>query len=98
MVGEGGNLGLTQRGRIEYALGGGRMNTDAIDNSARRRLLGPRGQHQDPARRGVADGDLTLKQRNELLVEMTEAVAELVLKNDYEQTETLASPRRRPPA
>ena len=34
MVGEGGNLGLTQRGRVEYALSGGRVNTDAIDNSA----------------------------------------------------------------
>ena len=57
VVGEGGNLGFTQRGRIEYALrggpsgAGGRINTDAIDNVAGRQQLRPRGQHQDPARR-----------------------------------------------
>ena len=50
VVGEGGNLGLTQLGRVEAALHGVRVNTDAIDNSAGRRLLRPRGQHQDPAR------------------------------------------------
>ena len=50
VVGEGGNLGFTQRGRIEYAHGGGRINTDAIDNSGGRRLLRPRGQPEDPAR------------------------------------------------
>ena len=54
--GEGGNLGLTQLGRIEYALAGGRINTDAIDNSAGRRHLRPRGQHQDPARPARARG------------------------------------------
>ena len=53
-VGEGGNLGLTQLGRIEYARDGGRINTDFIDNSAGRRHLRPRGQHQDPARPGGA--------------------------------------------
>ena len=51
VVGEGGNLGFTQRARVEFALGGGRIFMDAIDNSAGRRLLRPRGQHQDPARR-----------------------------------------------
>ena len=49
VVAEGGNLGFTQRARVEFALAGGRINTDAIDNSAGRRLLRPRGQHQDPA-------------------------------------------------
>ena len=48
---EGGNLGLTQRGRIEYALAGGLVNTDAIDNSAGVDMLRPRGEHQDPPRR-----------------------------------------------
>ena len=51
MVVEGGNLGLTQRGRVEAALNGVLLNTDAIDNCGRRGLLGPRGQHQDPDRR-----------------------------------------------
>ena len=50
VVGEGGNLGLTQEARIEYALAGGLVNTDFIDNSAGRGHLRPRGQHQDPAR------------------------------------------------
>ena len=89
VIGEGGNLGLTQRGRIEYALAGGRLNTDAIDNSAGvdcsdhevniKILLGP----------VVAEGDLTTKQRNELLEAMTDAVGAAVLKDNYEQTETL---------
>ena len=52
VVGEGGNLGLTQRGRIEAAQRGVRLNTDAIDNSAGVDTLRPRGQHQDPARPG----------------------------------------------
>ena len=50
VVGEGGNLGLTQRGRIEFARAGGRINTDAHRQLGRRGLLRPRGQHQDPAR------------------------------------------------
>ena len=76
VVGEGGNLGLTQLGRIEYALAGGRINTDAIDNSRRRRHLRPRGQHQDPARPGRARrASSTAEQRNALLAEMTDEVA-----------------------
>ena len=90
VLGEGGNLGVTQRGRIEYALAGGRVNTDAIDNSGGvdcsdrevniKILLGA----------VVEDGDLTEKQRNELLVEMADDVAALVLQDNYEQTETLS--------
>jgi len=89
VVGEGGNLGLTQRARIEYALGGGRLNTDAIDNAAG---VGSSDQEVnikillDAA---VAGGDLTVKQRNALLADMTERVSELVLKDTYEQTETI---------
>ena len=52
IVGEGGNLGLTQLGRIEFAAAGGRVNTDAIDNSGGVGLLGPRGEHQGAAERG----------------------------------------------
>ena len=90
VVGEGGNLGLTQRGRIEYALAGGRIYTDAIDNSAGvdcsdhevniKILLGG----------VVADGDMTEKQRNELLAEMTDDVARLVLRNNYRQTQAIS--------
>ncbi len=94
MVGEGGNLGFTQRGRVEYALGGGLINTDAIDNSAGvdcsdhevniKILLGA----------AVANGDLTIKQRNELLVEMTDTVAEHVLADNVAQTLALGIARR----
>ncbi|HXV57787.1 MAG TPA: NAD-glutamate dehydrogenase [Gaiellaceae bacterium] len=90
VVGEGGNLGFTQRGRIEYALAGGRIFTDAIDNSAGvdssdhevniKILLGD----------AVESGDLTVKQRNELLAEMTEDVGRLVLRNNYRQTQALS--------
>jgi glutamate dehydrogenase len=90
VIGEGGNLGLTQRGRIEYAVGGGRLNNDAIDNSAGVDCSDHEVNIKILLDAAVADGDLTVKQRNELLAEMTEAVSELVLKNNYEQTETLS--------
>ena len=90
VVGEGGNLGLTQRARIEFALGGGRINTDAIDNSGGVDCSDREVNIKVLLNGAVADGDLTVKQRDELLVDMTPAVAELVLKDNYEQTETLA--------
>ncbi|WP_349743482.1 NAD-glutamate dehydrogenase [Roseateles cavernae] len=87
---EGGNLGCTQLGRIEYALAGGRINTDAIDNSAGvdtsdhevniKILLGLAG----------SDGELTEKQRNSLLPEMTGDVAALVLRDNIFQTQVLS--------
>ena len=89
VVGEGGNLGLTQMGRVEYALAGGRINTDAIDNSGGVDCSDREVNIKILLDSAVADGELTLKQRDELLVEMTPEVAELVLQNDYEQTETL---------
>ncbi|HET9948360.1 MAG TPA: NAD-glutamate dehydrogenase domain-containing protein, partial [Longimicrobiales bacterium] len=86
VVGEGGNLGFTQRARVEYALGGGRINTDALDNSGGvdlsdhevnlKILLAPR----------VASGELTESRRNRLLEDLTEAVAELVLRNNRSQS------------
>jgi glutamate dehydrogenase len=90
VVGEGGNLGLTQRARVEYAQAGGRVNTDAIDNSG-----GVDCSDREVNIKVLLDsivdaGDLTRKQRDELLREMTPAVAELVLKDNYEQTETLS--------
>jgi glutamate dehydrogenase len=89
VVGEGGNLGFTQRGRIEYALAGGRINNDAIDNSAGVDCSDHEVNIKILLNQVVAEGDLTVKQRNSLLEEMTEAVATAVLKNNYEQTETL---------
>jgi len=90
VVGEGGNLGFTQRARIEYSLNGGRINTDFIDNSAGvdssdrevniKILLGA----------AEADGRLTREQRNKLLAEMTDEVAAFVLRNNYLQTQSIS--------
>ncbi len=90
-VGEGGNLGLTQRGRIEYALGGGRVNTDFIDNSAGVDTSDHEVNIKILLDRVVKDGDLTEKQRNQLLATMTDEVAELVLRDNYEQNLALAN-------
>jgi glutamate dehydrogenase len=98
VVGEGGNLGLTQRGRIEYALAGGKVNTDAIDNSAGVDCSDHEVNIKILLDGAVADGDLTEKQRNELLAAMTDAVAEHVLQNNYEQTETVTMAEAQAPA
>lgn len=90
VVGEGGNLGLTQLARIEYSLAGGRINTDFIDNSAGvdssdrevniKILLGD----------VVKNKGMSRKKRNELLASMTDDVAELVLRNNYLQTQSIS--------
>jgi glutamate dehydrogenase len=90
VVGEGANLGLTQLGRIEYALGGGRLNTDFIDNSAGVDCSDHEVNIKILLDAVVASGDMTIKQRNELLVEMTEEVAELVLRDNYLQTQAIS--------
>jgi len=90
-VGEGGNLGLTQLGRIEYALAGGRINTDAIDNSAGVDCSDHEVNIKILLNRVVDDGDLTEKQRNVLLAEMTDEVAALVLRDNYAQNVALAT-------
>ncbi|GAA4697384.1 NAD-glutamate dehydrogenase [Nocardioides conyzicola] len=90
-IGEGGNLGLTQLGRIEYALAGGRMNTDFIDNSAGVDTSDHEVNLKILLDRVVKNGDLTEKQRNLLLVEMTDEVAQLVLRDNYEQNLALAN-------
>ena len=91
VVGEGGNLGLSQRGRVEYALAGGRLNTDFIDNSAGvntsdvevniKILLNPLMQA----------GKLTRGERNKLLARMTNEVAALVLRNNYLQSQAIST-------
>ena len=90
VIGEGGNLGLTQSARIEYALRGGRINTDAIDNSAGVDCSDHEVNIKVLLDEVVANGDLTRKQRDDLLEQMTETVADLVLKDNYEQAETLS--------
>jgi glutamate dehydrogenase len=85
VVGEGANLAVTQRGRVAYALKGGRINTDAIDNSAGVDTSDHEVNIKILLDAVVMAGDLTQKQRNALLQEMTDAVAELVLADNYLQ-------------
>ena len=97
VVGEGGNLGLTQAGRVEYALhggpqgDGGKVNTDAIDNSAGVDTSDHEVNLKILLDRRVAAGDLSGEERNDLLGEMTDAVAELVLRDNEEQNLALAN-------
>lgn len=93
VVGEGGNLGFTQLGRIEYALGGGRLYTDAIDNSGGVDCSDHEVNLKILLNAIIANGDMTDKQRNQLLAELTPAVAGLVLKNNYLQTQAISISR-----
>ncbi len=102
-VGEGGNLGLTQLGRIEYARfgcdgEGGRINTDFIDNSAGVDTSDREVNIKILLDRVVANGDLTHKQRNQLLASMTDQVAELVLTDNYHQNLAMANAEALAPA
>ncbi|WP_405932133.1 NAD-glutamate dehydrogenase [Streptomyces sp. NBC_00827] len=91
VVGEGGNLGLTQLGRIEFAQHGGKINTDAIDNSAGVDTSDHEVNIKILLNATVANGDLTVKQRNKQLAEMTEEVGALVLRNNYAQNVAIAN-------
>ncbi|MCA1186971.1 MULTISPECIES: NAD-glutamate dehydrogenase [unclassified Saccharopolyspora] len=93
VVGEGGNLGLTQRGRIEFARAGGKVNTDALDNSAGVDCSDHEVNIKVLLDHLVAEGELDGEQRNELLAEMTDEVAELVLADNYRQNEVLGVSR-----
>jgi len=90
VVGEGGNLGLTQAARIEYARLGGRLDSDFIHNAGGVSCSDHEVNIKILLDRIVADGDLTLKQRNRLLAEMTEEVADLVLQDIYWQTAAIS--------
>ena len=95
VIGEGANLGMTQRGRIEAALRGVRLNTDAIDNSA-----GVNHRHIEVNLKialsvPMRDGRLTRTDRNRLLAEMTDTVAQLVLRANYQQTLAISLAVRR---
>ncbi|MGO2363598.1 MAG: NAD-glutamate dehydrogenase [Psychrobacter sp.] len=89
VVGEGGNLGLTQQGRIEYAQTGGRIYTDAIDNSGGVNCSDHEVNIKILLGKIVEQGDMTIKQRNELLESMTDTVAELVLRQNYLQPQAI---------
>ena len=91
VVGEGGNLGVTQRARIAYARGGGRIYMDAIDNSAGVDCSDHEVNIKILLDTIVADGDLTGKQRNAILAEMGDEVAALVLRDNYEQTQAIST-------
>ncbi|THA68764.1 NAD-glutamate dehydrogenase [Streptomyces sp. A0642] len=91
VVGEGGNLGATQLGRIEFARNGGRINTDAIDNSAGVDTSDHEVNIKILLNGLVRDGDMTVKQRNKLLAEMTDEIGHLVLRNNYAQNTALAN-------
>ncbi|MFI1856020.1 NAD-glutamate dehydrogenase [Streptomyces sp. NPDC020480] len=98
VVGEGGNLGLTQLGRIEFALNGGRINTDAIDNSAGVDTSDHEVNIKILLNELVREGDMTVKQRNKLLAEMTDEVGALVLRNNYAQNVALANSAAQAPS
>ena len=93
VVGEGGNLGCTQRGRIEAAQKGVRLNTDAIDNSAGVDTSDHEVNIKILLDAVVRAGDLTEKQRNQLLASMTDDVAAHVLRDNYEQNVLLGNAR-----
>ncbi|HEX3688529.1 MAG TPA: NAD-glutamate dehydrogenase [Solirubrobacteraceae bacterium] len=96
VVGEGGNLGFTQRGRIEYALRGGpdgtggRINTDAIDNVAGVNCSDHEVNIKILLEEVITEGEMTDGERNALLVQMTDAVSERVLYGSYTQTQALS--------
>ncbi len=89
VVGEGANLGATQLGRIEYALRGGRLNTDSIDNSAGVDCSDHEVNIKILIDSVVAKGRISVKGRNQLLAKMTNEVGELVLRHNYLQTQAM---------
>jgi glutamate dehydrogenase len=93
---EGGNLGCTQNGRIEFAHKGGLIYTDAIDNSAGVDCSDHEVNIKILLDRVVEAGDMTLKQRNDLLASMTDEVGHLVLADNYYQTQALELACHRP--
>ena len=90
VVGEGGNLGLTQLGRIEYASSGGRINTDAIDNSAGVDCSDHEVNIKIALYDAYKNGDLTRVERDKLLAEMTDEVSKLVLRDNSLQAQAIS--------
>lgn len=90
VIGEGGNLGITQLARVEFALHGGACNTDFIDNAAGVDCSDHEVNIKILLNELVVSGDLTEKQRNRQLADMTDEVADLVLLNNYQQTQAIS--------
>jgi glutamate dehydrogenase len=95
VIGEGANLGMTQRGRVETALRGIRLNSDAIDNSAGVNTSDLEVNIKVALSIPVRDGRLGVSERNALLAEMADDVAALVLRNNYLQTLAISLAARR---
>jgi len=98
VIGEGGNLGLTQRARIEYARLGGGINTDAIDNSGGVDSSDHEVNLKILLNQPLGDGRLDLAARNALLENMTDEVAQLVLRHNYGQSQILSLDARQAPS
>ncbi|WP_434724434.1 NAD-glutamate dehydrogenase [Mesorhizobium sp. RIZ17] len=95
VIGEGANLGVTQRARIEFGLNGGRCNSDAIDNSGGVNCSDVEVNIKIALASAMRKGSLTRPARNKLLAEMTDEVGALVLSNNYQQTLALSLARKR---
>ncbi|WP_055477973.1 NAD-glutamate dehydrogenase [Sphaerimonospora mesophila] len=97
VVGEGGNLGFTQLARIEFALSGGLINTDFIDNSAGVDTSDHEVNIKILLDQVVRDGQMTAEQRNQLFLDMTGEVGRLVLEDNHAQNVVLAAARAQAP-
>jgi glutamate dehydrogenase len=94
VVGEGANIGFTQRGRVEFALGGGRINTDFIDNCAGVACSDREVNLKLALEDALSRGRLTRQDRNPLLARLTDEVAALVLRDSYLQTQGISLEQR----
>jgi len=95
VIGEGANLGMTQRARVEFNLKGGRCNSDAVDNSAGVNSSDVEVNIKIALAAAMRRGSLARPERNELLAAMTDEVAHLVLRNNYQQTLAISLVERR---
>ena len=93
VIGEGGNLGVTQLGRIEFSKSGGKCYSDFIDNSAGVDTSDHEVNIKILLNEVVENGDMTSKQRNQLLADMTDTVGNLVLNDNYDQTQAISIER-----
>jgi glutamate dehydrogenase len=91
VIGEGGNLGVSQLGRVEFARRGGRLNTDFIDNSAGVNCSDVEVNLKILLNGAVRAGEISRAQRDRLLVQMTDEVAALVLRNNYLQGQAIST-------
>ena len=98
VIGEGGNLGCTQLGRIEYMQHGGRANADFIDNAGGVNCSDNEVNIKILLNGVVSDGGLTVKRRNNLLARMTDEVSDIVIQDNYRQTQSISITESRAPS